>query len=61
MYSISINGGLVSYFKEAMGVRQGDPLSQCIFVISMNVLSKLLDATTANGVFNYHSSVKGIS
>ena len=53
-YFISINGGLAGYFKGRRGIRQGDSLFLYIFVIVMNVLSKLLDAATSHGVFNYH-------
>lgn len=42
-YSISFNGGLVGYFKDAKGTRQGDLLSPYLFVTCMNVLSKMLD------------------
>ena len=61
MFSISINGGLVGYFKGARGVRQRDPLSPYLFVIAMNVLSKLLDAAAKHGVFMYHPKCKKIS
>ena len=59
-FSISFNGVLVGYFKGAKGVRQRDPLSPYIFVIAMDVLSKLLDAAAAYGVFNYHPNCKRI-
>ncbi|XP_038993210.1 uncharacterized protein LOC120116890 [Hibiscus syriacus] len=42
-YSISFNGSLIGYFKGAMGIRQGDPLSPLLFALSMNVLSRLLN------------------
>ena len=60
MYFISFDGGLVGYFKGARGIRQGDPLSPYIFVITMDVLSKLLDAATTYGVFSYHPKCKRI-
>ena len=60
-YSLSINGGLVGYFKGRRGVRQGDPLSPYLFVIGMNVLSSLLDAAVAYGVFSYHPKCKKIN
>ena len=58
MFSLSINGGLVGYFKEERGVRQGDLLSLYIFVLVMNVLSRLLDATVLHEAFSYHSNVR---
>ena len=58
MFSISFNGGLVGYFKWERGVRQGDPLSPYIFVLAIDILSKLLDAAAAYGVFNYHPKCK---
>ena len=39
---------------------QGDPLSPYIFVIAMDVLTKLLDAAATYGVFNYHPKCKRI-
>ena len=60
-YSISINGGLEGYFKGGKGIRQGDPLFPYIFVIVMNVLSSLLDAAAAQGVFKFHPKCKRIN
>ena len=61
MFSVSFNGGLVGYFKRTTGVRQGDLLSPYIFVIAMDVLSKLLDATVVHGIFYYHPKCKRIT
>ena len=59
-FSISINGGLVGYFRGVKGVRQRDPLSPYLFVLTINVLSKMLDATVTYGVFNFHPRCKKI-
>ncbi|XP_039025953.1 uncharacterized protein LOC120159426 [Hibiscus syriacus] len=60
-YSIALNGSLVGYFKGVRGVRQGDPLSPYLFVIVMNVLSRLLDVVARNGIFRFHPRCKRIS
>ncbi|XP_038994336.1 uncharacterized protein LOC120118357 [Hibiscus syriacus] len=53
-FSISLNGGLVNFFKGTKGVRQGDPLFPYLVVITMNVLSNLLDKAAVHGVIQYH-------
>ena len=41
-------------------MRQDDPLSPYIFVLAMDILSKLLDVAVAYGVFNYHPKCKKV-
>ena len=60
MFSISINSGLVGYFKSERGIRQGDPLSFYIFVLAMNVLYRLLDAAAKYCVFEFHPMCKRV-
>ena len=50
----------MGYFSGARGVRQSDPLSPYLFVLAMNVFSKLLDAVAQHGVFQYHPKCKKI-
>lgn len=38
-FSVSVNGTLAGYFQGKKGVRQGDPLSPYIFVMTMEVLT----------------------
>ena len=59
-FSISINGGLASYFQGKKGIRQGNPLSPYLFVVTMNVLSRMLDVAAEYGVFKFHPKCKKI-
>lgn len=42
-FSVQINGELAGYFQSSRGLRQGCSLSPYLFVICMNVLSKMID------------------
>ena len=53
-YSIAINGELKGFFPGQKGLRQGDPISSLLFVIAMDVLSKMLDRGAIEGRFGIH-------
>lgn len=53
-YSIKINGKLEDFFLGKRGIRQGDPLSPYIFVICMEVLSRILDKAFKEKLIAFH-------
>ncbi|XP_056843011.1 uncharacterized protein LOC130495615 [Raphanus sativus] len=57
-FSVQVNGELAGYFNSARGLRQGCALSPSLFVICMNVLSKLLDKAAVDRLVGYHPRCK---
>ncbi|XP_059295395.1 uncharacterized protein LOC132048717 [Lycium ferocissimum] len=59
-YTILINGEPTEPFNAAKGLRQGDPMSPFMFAISMEYLSRRLNALKEEKVFKYHPRCSGL-
>lgn len=47
-FSIMMNGTRLGFFNGESGLRQGDPLSPCMFIVMQEVLSRLLKKSFVN-------------
>ncbi|XP_074282999.1 uncharacterized protein LOC141607544 [Silene latifolia] len=52
--SLKINGGLTGFFPGKSGLRQGDPLSPDLFVLSMKILSRSLRTLCQQGSVSFN-------
>jgi hypothetical protein len=52
-FSVLVNGTLAGFFNSSRGLRQGDHLSSLLFVIVMEVLSKMLTVTVDKGLSSF--------
>ncbi|KAL0796998.1 hypothetical protein Bca101_068375 [Brassica carinata] len=59
--NVSAYGELCGYFQSKRGLRQDYSLSPYLFVIVMDVLSKLLDKAASHQRFGYHPRCKNLS
>ncbi|CAN1159810.1 LINE-1 reverse transcriptase homolog [Linum perenne] len=60
MMSINVNGSLKGYFPAKKGLRQGDPISPYLFVVSMEVLSCMFDEAIKGKRFRVHPQCKAV-
>ncbi|CAA7058159.1 unnamed protein product [Microthlaspi erraticum] len=53
-FTVSVNGNSGGFFESSKGLRQGDPLSLYLFVLAMEVFSRLLQSRFGAGYIHYH-------
>lgn len=53
-FSINLNGSLSGHFNATRGLRQGDPLSPCLFILVVEGLTQLLKKASSHPQFSFH-------
>ncbi|XP_056850713.1 uncharacterized protein LOC130500036 [Raphanus sativus] len=60
-FSVSVNGELEGFFPSTRGLRQGCAPSPYLFVIAINVLSRLLNRAASSGTIGYHPTCSEVN
>ena len=59
-FSVQVNGELAGFFQSKRGLRQGCALSPYLFVICINVLSRMIDKAAERKQIGYHPRCQNI-
>lgn len=57
-FSVAVNGELEGFLGSERGLRKGCSLSQYLFVIAVNLLSRLLNLSAVSVQIGYHPACK---
>lgn len=60
-FSVFISGELEEFFLSTRGLRQGCALSQYLFVITINILSRLLNRAASSGNIGYYPTCSEVN